>query len=452
VKSALRAVLIKNHDHELAFDALFDLYFAPPAAPVVTQRQEEGEEQDQAGAPDDAQGSVALPDGGQGPGGGGSGGSGALGALDDAALTDLLLAALRDENEMVMRTIAGIFVDRYARVEPGRPVAGTYYVFRTMRAVNEDRLRARLAEDQPGQNGDQDGSGPQSLLRRLEAERTETQLLRFRQAVEAEVRRRLVEDRGATAVAKTLRQPLPEDADFLTSSREQVAAMRAVIDPLARKLAGRLSAKRRHHRRGPLDFRRTIRKSLSTGGVPVYPKYAKPKPTKPELFVITDISGSVSTFAAFTLQLVYALRSQFAKVRTFVFVDGVDEVTDVLRQAQNIIEITSQINAEGKGVWLDGRSDYGHALSSFWDQWGEQVRRRSTVLVLGDARTNYHDPAEHMLKAIQQRAGHVFWLNPEPRGAWNSGDSVLNTYTPFCEAVYEVRNIRQLRAFVEDLA
>src|SRR5262249_12037276 len=151
-------------------------------------------------------------------------------------------------------------------------------------------------------------------------------------------------------------------------------------------------------------------------------------------------------------QLVYALRSQFAKVRTFVFVDGVDEVTDLLRQAQNIIEITSQINADGKGVWLDGRSDYGHALSSFWDQWGEQVRRRSTVLVLGDARTNYHDPAEHMLKAIQQRAGHVFWLNPEPRGAWNSGDSVLGTYTPFCEAVYEVRNIRQLRAFVEDLA
>ena len=149
-----------------------------------------------------------------------------------------------------------------------------------------------------------------------------------------------MEDRGSNAVAKTLRQPLPEDADFLTSSREQITAMRAVMDPLARKLASRLSAKRRHNRRGSLDFRRTIRKSLGTGGVPVYPVYGKPKPSKPELFVVADISGSVSTFAAFTLQLVFALRTQFAKVRTFVFVDGVDEVTELLRKADNIIEVT----------------------------------------------------------------------------------------------------------------
>ena len=127
--------------------------------------------------------------------------------------------------------------------------------------------------------------------------------------------------------------------------------------------------------------------------MPVYPKYAKPKPSKPELFVVADISGSVSTFAAFTLQLVFALRSQFAKVRTFVFVDGVDEVTELLRKADNIIEVTQEINAEGKGVWLDGRSDYGHAFESFWDQWGEQVRRRTSVIILGDARTNCADTA-----------------------------------------------------------
>ena len=146
-----------------------------------------------------------------------------------------------------------------------------------------------------------------------------------------------------------------------------------------------------------------------------------------------------------------ALRTQFSRVRSFVFVDGIDEVTEVLQQAPDVIDATRRINAMGSGVWLDGRSDYGHALESFWEQWGEQVRRRTTVIVLGDARTNYHDPAEGVLKAVRQRAAHLFWLNPEPRAAWNSGDSVIASYQPFCDAVRECRNIRQLKGFVEEL-
>jgi uncharacterized protein with von Willebrand factor type A (vWA) domain len=185
--------------------------------------------------------------------------------------------------------------------------------------------------------------------------------------------------------------------------------------------------------------------------VPVRPVFRKPHPAKPELFVLADISGSVATFAAFTLQLMYALRSQFSRVRSFVFVDGVDEVTDVLQRAPDVVEAARHINATGSGVWLDGRSDYGRALESFRQQWGEQVRRRTTVIVLGDARTNYHDPCVAALKAVGERAGHVFWLNPEPRSAWNSGDSVIARYQPYCDAVHECRSIRQLRAFVEQL-
>jgi hypothetical protein len=424
VKSALRAVLVKNHDHELAFDALFDLYFSLPAG------QREGSEP--AGWP-------AAVNGRSGAG------AGSLGSIEDAGLTELLLAALRDGNDAMIRTIAGIFVDRHAAVEPGRPVAGTYYVFRTLRAIDPDKLMARLVAADP------DPHEESALLRRLQVDAHEAQMQRLRQAVEAEVRRRLVADRGAAAVARTLRHPLPEDVDFLTSSREQIVAMRSVVDPLTRRLAGRLAQKRRHRRRGTLDFRRTIRESLGTGGVPVDPVYRKPRPSKPELFVLADISGSVSTFAAFTLQLMFALRSQFSRVRSFVFVDGIDEVTEVLQQAPDVIDATRHINAMGSGVWLDGRSDYGHALESFWERWGEQVRRRTTVIVLGDARTNYHDPAEGVLKAVRQRAAHLFWLNPEPRAAWNSGDSVIASYQPFCDAVHECRNIRQLKHFVEEL-
>jgi len=424
VKSALRAALVKSHDHELAFDALFDLYFSPSAGRI------EGSEP--AGQPAAVNGR-------------GGAGAGSLGSIDDAGLTELLLAALRDGNDAMVRTIAGIFVDRHAAIEPGRPVAGTYYVFRTLRAVDPDKLRARLVV------ADADPHEQSALLRRLQLDGHEAQMQRLRQAVEAEVRRRLVADRGAAAVARTLRHPLPEDVDFLTSSREQIVAMRSVVDPLTRRLGGRLAQKRRHRRRGTLDFRRTIRESLGTGGVPVDPVYRKPRPSKPELFVLADISGSVSTFAAFTLQLMFALRSQFSRVRSFVFVDGIDEVTEVLQQAPDVIDATRHINAMGSGVWLDGRSDYGHALESFWERWGEQVRRRTTVIVLGDARTNYHDPAEGVLKAVRQRAGHLFWLNPEPRAAWNSGDSVIASYQPFCDAVHECRNIRQLKHFVEEL-
>ena len=446
VKAALRAVLVKTHDHELAFDAVFDLYFTPQpgqAAPAADNSQAA-----EPGQPSqDGQGGQS--------GQNGHGGGGGLGSLDDAALTELLLTALREGNEVMMRALAGMFVDRHAGIEPGRPVAGTYYVFRTLRAVDPGRLLARLAE--PGDQGAGPATGPATgpaadpLARRLELEGYEAQLARFRQMVEAQVRRHLVDDRGAAAVARTLRRPLPEDVDFLTSSRDQIADMRAVLDPLTRKLAGRLAAKRRHKRRGALDFRRTVRRSLSTGGVPVRQAFRKPHPAKPELFVLADISGSVSTFAAFTLQLAFALRSQFSRVRSFVFVDGVDEVTDVLQQAPDVVEAARYINAAGSGVWLDGRSDYGHALTTFWDIWGAQVRRRTTVIVLGDARTNYHDPCEGALKGVSQRAGHVFWLNPEPSSAWNSGDSVIARYQPFCDAVYECRNIRQLRAFVEDL-
>ena len=448
VKAALRAVLVKTHDHELAFDAVFDLYFTaqPGQAGSSQQNSQAAPGQDGQGA-QDGQGGLS--------GQNGHGGGGGLGALDTATLTELLLTALRDGNEVMMRALASLFVERHAGIEPGRPVAGTYYVFRTLRAVDPDRLLARLAEgggEAPGEApGQAPGQAADSMQQRLELEGYEAQLAKFRQMVEAQVRQRLVDDRGAAAVARTLRRPLPEDVDFLTSSRDQIADMRAVLDPLTRKLASRLAAKRRHKRRGALDFRRTVRRSLSTGGVPVRPAFRKPHPAKPELFVLADISGSVSTFAAFTLQLAFALRSQFSRVRSFVFVDGVDEVTDVLQQAPDVVEAARHINAAGSGVWLDGRSDYGHALSAFWDIWGEQVRRRTTVLVLGDARTNYHDPREGALKAVTQRAGHVFWLNPEPTAAWNSGDSVIGRYQPFCDAVYECRNIRQLRAFVEDL-
>jgi uncharacterized protein with von Willebrand factor type A (vWA) domain len=274
---------------------------------------------------------------------------------------------------------------------------------------------------------------------------------RFRTELEWEIRERLIADRGPEDVARTLRKPLPEDVDFLNASARDAAAIRDALRPLARKLAARLARKRRSKRDAPLDFRHTMRKSLSTGGTPVELVFRKPHPSRPELVVLADISGSVATFAAFTLQLVYALRSEFARVRTWVFVDGIAEVTELMEKADNIAEVTHRINQGASAARVYGGSDYGNALLLFERRWLEEVRRTSTVIVLGDARNNYLKSRHESLGAIADRARALFWLNPEPMASWNEGDSIIAMYRPHCDGVYECRNIRQLREFVEQL-
>ncbi|WP_254922884.1 VWA domain-containing protein [Rhodococcus sp. OK302] len=168
--------------------------------------------------------------------------------------------------------------------------------------------------------------------------------------------------------------------------------------------------------------------------------------------MLADISGSVATFAAFALQLTYALRSEFSRVRSFVFMDGLDEVTSILAESDTIMGASQRINEEGLGVWLNGHSDYGNALDTFWQRFGEQINSRSIVLILGDARTNYHATRAGIVGDIRRRAADVFWLNPESKTMWDTGDSIIGRYGEHCSGVFEFRNLKQLGAFVEQLA
>jgi uncharacterized protein with von Willebrand factor type A (vWA) domain len=260
-----------------------------------------------------------------------------------------------------------------------------------------------------------------------------------------------VADRGVEALARSLRKPLPEDVDFMHASREELLEIRKAIQPLARKLQARLARKRRHLRRGSLDFRATMRHSLSYGGVPAEPRFRHPKPTKPEIFVIADISGSVAAFARFTLHLVHAIAAQFSQVRSFVFIDGIDEVTAIFERSETVGEAIHRVNQEADVVWVDGHSDYGHALNVFWQRWGQEVGPKTSIILLGDARSNYHSAEAWVVKELRHRARHVYWLNPEPRSYWGSGDSIVEQYAQFCDGVYECRNLRQLEGFVEHL-
>jgi uncharacterized protein with von Willebrand factor type A (vWA) domain len=240
------------------------------------------------------------------------------------------------------------------------------------------------------------------------------------------------------------------DIDFLEASRAELDQMREAIRPIARKLAARL-ARRRQHRLGRVNMRRTMRRSLGSGGVPIDVIHDRPRAHKPELFVLCDISGSVADFSLFTLTLMSALSAELARTRSFVFVDAVDEVTELLASTQHGIE-PWQLLRNTNVIANDGHSDYATVLERFWrDTCDRDLHRTSTLIVTGDARTNHRGTGEEWLQRIAERSRRVYWLNPEPRSEWNTYDSELARYAPYCDATFEVRNLRQLVAAVEQL-
>jgi uncharacterized protein with von Willebrand factor type A (vWA) domain len=423
-KATLGSTLVKNARHFEAFETAFEVYFALLRPPP-------GDSNDGAAARSASQGGPAASGGG--------------GEADLESLVESLLQALSTGDQGLLRAVARRAVGGLAGMEPGRPVGGTYYLYRTMRRLGMDEVLERLLSEaaEPGFT---------DLEARMLREEYEERIEEFRVEVRAEIRRRLVADRGRQAVAKTLRRPLLEETDLMHVSQTELDDLSRVVHPLSRKLAARLARRRRRGRRGRLDFRRTVRRSLSTGGVPIDPRFRAVRPTKPEIFLLCDISGSMATFARFTLQLVYAMSGQFSRLRSFAFVDGLDEVTPYFQAGVPFEMALARISQEAQVVWMDGHSDYGNALGRFWEAYGGDITPRSTVIVTGDARNNYRETGGDVMAALAEVAKAVYWLNPEPRSYWDAGDSVMSVFAAHCTDVFEVRNLRQLESFVEDLA
>ena len=439
-KYALAATMVKNQSHWKAFETVFEIYFSLRGDQYALGEDGEGQPSEE-GEDQDGDGDGEMP----GQGGDGKGGGS---AITPEQLAQMLYNAILSGDRGLMRMVSRTAVKRFAGMEPGRPVGGTYYLYRTLRNLDLDGVLAKLMEEARQKVG-----GKMSPLEeRLQGDEYENRVDQLRQEIEAEIRRRLVADRGVEAMAKTLRKPLPEDVDFMHASRDEMAKLRKAIYPLTRKLAVRLQRKRLHGRRGALDFRNTVRHSMSYGGVPAELKFRRPRPKKPDIMVIADISGSVAAFARFTLHLVYAISSQFSKVRSFVFIDGLDEVTRFFEGTEDILDAVHRVNTEADVVWVDGHSDYGHAFEVFWEKYGREVGPKTTVIILGDARNNYHSSQAWIIKELREKARSVFWLNPEPRSYWDTGDSIVGEYGQHCNGVFECRNLRQLEGFVDNLA
>ncbi|MFD8307331.1 VWA domain-containing protein [Streptomyces sp. NPDC059690] len=359
-------------------------------------------------------------------------------------LRDRLAAALAADDRVLLGQLAAEAVDGFGGYG-NSPEAQGWSSYQALERLRPQTLLARVRESvraRDGASGFTDRLLEDEIRRRIEA---------FRSLVAVEARRRVAERRDRDELARRAVATTPDRVDFLYAGKLQLAELRRTVQPLARKLATRLAARRRRAARGSVDLRRTLRGSLSTGGVPMKPVLRRRRPFRPELVLLCDVSGSVSGFSDFTMLLVQALHDQFSKVRVFAFVNRIDEVTGLMEHGAADPEgLGARIRAEATLTGWHGSSDYGVALGEFAERYGDAVGPRTTLFVLGDARTNMSDPNLAAVRQVAERARRVYWLNPEPRPQWGTGDSAAPEYAELVE-MHECRNARQLGALIARL-
>ncbi|MBO3749477.1 VWA domain-containing protein [Streptosporangiaceae bacterium NEAU-GS5] len=393
LREAYAATVVKRPAHRPGFDALFDLWFPPVM----------GETAPKADGPTDPR----------------------------EQLAELLKG---DPSDPALAQFAREMVARFGQVEasPGRQ---SWFSYPVLRALSPGTLVAGLLNQMLPVRG--------GLPEQRARTQINTAIKSFEDAGADDVRRRIAEEAGIERIAKsTVKAPI-DQRDFLRATRAELAELRREVYPLARRLAARLTIKQKLGHRGRLDFRRTVRASLSTGGVPLNTRLKPKRPHRPELVILCDASDSVAAFSHFTLLLTVALREQFTKVRAFAFVDTVDEITAILT--------SDDLDLRQADIRRWGRTNYGHVFDQFAERYGDALGPKSSLLILGDARSNYQPPALDTLKVLAKKARHAYWLNPEPHTQWDTGDSLATAYGSVV-AMSECRNVAQLSEFIQDLA
>ena len=422
LREGLACAVLRRAEHRETYDAMFDLWW--PAA--LGDRAVIDPEDD--------------PDSDQPP---------PLPAEDVDAMRAMLLDLLNDNEDLanlddrLMAMIAQI-VEAYGRYNSSR--GPSYSSYQALKAMGLDELEGKLLAGLLAPYGDEPSPTQEQIAKALAAQR----ITQIRKMVDAETKRRTAEQLGRDHVQMYGIPQLSENVEFLRASGEQLRQMRKVVAPLARTLATRLAAKRRRHRHGQIDLRKTLRKSMSTGGVPIDVVLAKPRPARPELVVLCDVSGSVAGFSHFTLLLVSALRQQFSRVRVVAFIDTTDEVTHMFGADADLAVAVQRITREAGVYTRDGHSDYGHAFVSFLNQFPNVLSPRSSLLVLGDGRNNYRNPEVELLTQMVSASRHAHWLNPEPKHLWGSGDSAIPRYDGVLP-IHECRSAKQLASVIDKL-
>lgn len=445
LRTGLAATMMRRSADRAVFDQLFDIHF-PPAVGHRTGDAPDLAPTDTAGARERA-----------------------------AAIREELVEALARGDQQELDRLAARAVSELGRLANESSTGGwsanqAIERLAPQTAIAAALQRARDAGDVTGGSGEGsggsgEGSGgatgsggggagsawrPEQLSDRFDRDEIRRRVGAFRRKVETESARRNAEVRGRDRISRYgVRDPL-ERKDFLLTGKTEAAELHAVIAPLSRKLAAKLAARQRRQSRGTIDIRRTLRAAMSTGGVPVRPAYKRRTRSRADIVLLCDMSGSVAGFSRFTMLLLQSLAGVFRRVRFIGFVNTCDDITDLVREAQVGEDISERVAREAQMTRWHGSSDYGAAFEDAVEHHLDAIGPRSTVLILGDARTNGTDPRIDRLRILVSQARYAAWLNPEAERMWDTGDSVAGRYGEVVD-MHEVRNIEQLRQFVSRL-
>jgi uncharacterized protein len=397
-REALAATVAKSQEDRRVFELLFDRFFFRAAESEAVER---------------GISERRRYDGGE--------------RLDIDALREAVRQAIADGRDGEMRDLARLAIAAFGRRGEGSGVVG----------VDVQRIRRTLGLQAQGR--------PESDERALDRD----QIQRFERHLRRELERVLIDRTGKLPPSR----PLAElDRALPTSPAQDLAAVHRAVAQLKRRLAT-LGHEQRGRRRGAVvDVRRTMRTSLETGGVPLRLRYRPRRPRRPEIYVLCDVSTSVTSASVFFLSVLHALHDSFRKLRSFVFIERISEVTEIFERERDFRSSSERISREGGVADVSGYTDYGRVWLEFGGMISDELDPRSTVIVLGDARTNGREPHAEVFAEIAQRAGRTFWLNPEPRLYWNYGDSVMAAYEPHVTAAFECWTTRHLEAFVNVVA
>jgi hypothetical protein len=400
-KEAIAATVAKSPEDRRVFELVFDRFFFRAAEAEAARR--------------------GITEGDRGGDGGAE--------INLEALRHQIAAALRDGSDAAMRDLARLAISAFGQGQ-GSGVLGVdvQRIRRSLGLRAEPQLE--LPEDDPRRHGT-----PREQLRR------------FEQHLRRELERALIE-RTASLPPK---RPLNElDRALPTGPTQDLAAVHRVVAQLKRRLATQGHELKGRKRHAHVDVRRTMRASLETGGVPITLKYRPQRPRRPEIFVLCDVSTSVTSASTFFLSVLHALHDAFRKLRSFVFIERISEVTEVFERERDFRAASEAISKDAGVADISGYTDYGRVWEEFLVEIEDELHPRATVIVLGDARTNGRPPRDDLFAAITARAGRTFWLNPEPRLYWNYGDSVISAYERHCIA-FECWRTDQLEDFVKAL-
>ncbi|HEV7400970.1 MAG TPA: VWA domain-containing protein [Solirubrobacterales bacterium] len=403
-REALAATIAKSQEDRRLFELLFERWFFRAAEAEAIER----------GIDETAQ----RQEGGE--------------RLDIDELREQVRQAIIEGDEDEMRDLARLAIAAFGRQGEGSGVVG----------VDVQRIRRTLGLAAGTQAPAEDGAAEQVPIDR-------DQLNRFERHLRRELERDLIERTSTLPPSR----PLAElDRALPTNPTQDLAAVHRAVSQMKRRLAT-LGHEQRGRRQGrSIDVRRTMRASLETGGVPMHLRYRPKRPRRPEIYVLCDVSTSVTSASVFFLSVLHALHDSFRKLRSFVFIERISEVTDVFEHERDFRVIAQKISSEGGVADVSGYTDYGRVWLEFLGQISDELDPRSTVIVLGDARTNGREPHADVFAQISERAGRLFWLNPEPKLYWNYGDSVMAAYERYCDGAFECWTTRHLENFVNVVA